>query len=263
MRSRYKVEIGNLMRSRCYYAGNFMPFLYRCLPILSSSIAGFFGRFLVKITHFYYSARWNLLGPIIISIFSLIYFGKSNVAECAGSSGEGGSLDGSAVSRWLNQGGSSQPSELQDDAGTSTLAPHPSHEEMEIQAPEEMENPAPEEPLMTLEDRMRELTAELARRVDAGLTANLTPAQKRNLIQYQLKLELLLEKELRKKGFSAAILHSHRRMWRNSAFTGGTGEHFLSAQSLQRTLLLYEQNIEQSLNFRRVIQSLEWGGLQP
>jgi len=46
MRSRYKVEIGNLMRSRCYYAGNFMPFLYRCLPILSSSIAGFFGRFL-------------------------------------------------------------------------------------------------------------------------------------------------------------------------------------------------------------------------
>jgi len=208
--------------------------------------------------------------PILASIVYLIVFKQPNVAECAGSSGEGGSLDGSAVSRWLK---GSQPSETSDDAGTSTLAPHPSRvelememaapEEMENPAPEELENPAPEEPLMTREARIRELTTEFDRRSAAGLTAKLTAAQKSTLIQYQVRIELLLEKELLKRGYGVAVVNSRRITWRNAAFTGGTSSKYLSPQSLQRTLLLYEQNIEQSLNFRRVIQALEWIGCKP
>jgi len=217
------------------------------LKFLNSFILKFYFIYL-----FYLTPRFKLLALILI--YLLLFISNPTVAECAGISGEG-SLDGSAVSQWLNQGGSSEPSALQDDAGTSALAPHPSHEELEI--------PTPEGPLITLEDRRRELTAELDRRVAAGLTAPLTPGQKRNLIKLQLKIELLLEKELKKKGFSAAILHSNRRVWRYAAFRGGTREHFLSAQSLQRTVFLYEEDFGKSLLFRRVLQSLEWGGCKP
>jgi hypothetical protein len=128
-----------------------------------------------------------------------------------------------------------------------------------VQPPEQPENEgaAPAErglnlaPLISEEQRLQELRAELKRLIDEGFVKKELYSEA--LINKQFEFELKLEEALRREGYTDESIFSNRASWRQAAYYPDTRCNPFSAKTLAGTMRKYP-DITRTLNYKRVLR---------